>query len=467
MPSGAPRLKRTDSARTSPPVAALHLGLGAFFRAHQAAYTDLAPDAEAWGYAAFTGRSAGLARQLAEQDGLYTLLRRAPDGDQADVIGAIAQAHAGSDVRRWLALASDEAMRLITLTVTEVAYHRDARGGLDFDAPEVAADVAALRRDAGTECRSVPGRLAAALLARSRADAAPLTIVPCDNLPDNGAAVRRVVTDLANEVAGTLDPGLPDWIAAHVSFVSTEVDRITPRATAADVETVARLTGRHDACPVVTEPFTEWTLAGTFPGGRPAWERAGARFVQDVTPYETRKLWLLNGAHSLLAYAGSALGHETVAEAIADPRCRSWVEQWWDEASDHLTLPADSLTDYRAALAERFANPGIRHLLGQIAMDGSQKLPVRTVPVVLAERAAGRSGYAGARTLGAWVAHLRGAGVDHGAPVVDPRSENLMELATGPLASAVPRVLATLDPTLSDDAALVAATTAHAEELSR
>jgi len=443
------------------------LGLGAFFRAHQAAYTALAPDAEEWGYAAFTGRSSRLAEELTAQDGLYSLLVRAPGGDQVSVIDSVAQAHAGSDVRRWLELAAASSTRLVTLTVTEAAYHRAADGGLAFAVPDIAADLAALRRDAPEECHSIPGRLVAGLAARSRAGGEPLAIVPCDNLPDNGEAARRVVTSLAAEVSAEL----ADWIERQVSFVSTEVDRITPRTTADDVATVRRLTGTDDRCPVVTEPFSEWTVAGSFPAGRPAWEDAGAVFVEDVAPYERRKLWLLNGAHSLLAYAGSALGHQTVAEAIGDPRCRAWVEAWWDEACSHLSLPASDLADYRAALLERFANPAIRHLLAQIAMDGSQKLPVRVVPVVLAEQAAGRTSAAGARALGAWVAHLRGApdGAPsrRGAPVSDPRADELLALAAGPADSAVHRVLEALDPRLLGDPQLVAATLENTIEISR
>ncbi|MCA1982161.1 mannitol dehydrogenase family protein [Nocardioides nematodiphilus] len=456
-------LTRAATGHVAPPIAAVHLGLGAFFRAHQAVYTALAPDADAWGYAAFTGRSSGLAEQLQRQDGLYTLLQRAPGGDEATVVGSVARAYAGGDTDSWISTVADPGVRLMTLTVTESAYRRGPAGGLDLAAEDVKADLADLQRDPPRACRSVPGRLVAGLAARARAGGGALAIVPCDNLPDNGKVVRRVVLELAAEAAAGGDRDLPAWITAHVSFVSTEVDRITPRTTPADIEAVRRATGRDDACPVVTEPFTEWTLAGDFPGGRPAWEAAGARFVEDVTPYETRKLWLLNGAHSLLAYAGSALGHTTVAEAIADPRCRSWVEAWWDEAGDHLTLPAEALAGYRVALAERFANPAIRHLLSQIAMDGSQKLPVRIVPTLLAERLAGRTDTAGARVLGAWIAHLRGAG----APVSDPRADELVALSTGRTADAVPRVLAALDPRLADDQELVAAITAHTEELSR
>jgi len=409
-------------------VAAVHLGLGAFFRAHQAAYTHQAGDAEEWGYAAFTGRSPDLARTLAAQDGLFTLLVRGAGEPTASVLTSISESHAGTDTETWLALVGCPTTRLVTLTVSEAAYRRapDADGAADG-----AADLEALRRGDHAQCRTIPGRLVAGLAARRHADGGPLAVVPCDNLLHNGDVVRRVVTDLAAEV----DPGLLAWIEESVSFVNTEVDRITPRTTDADVEAAERLIGAYDAAPAVTEPFSEWVLAGAFPAGRPAWEQAGALFVDDVTPFEQRKLWLLNGAHSLLAYAGSIRGHGTVADAIADPTCRGWVEEWWDEACSHLPMAADDLATYRDALLARFANPGIEHLLAQVAADGSQKLPVRILPVLTEERRAGNDASAATRVLAAWVAHLRG----HGAPVVDPAAEDLTRRATGPLTDAVAR----------------------------
>ena len=151
--------------------------------------------------------------------------------------------------------------------------------------------------------------------------------------------------------------------------------------------------GYVDAYPVPTEPFSEWVVSGAFPAGRPRWEDAGATLVDDVEPFEQRKLWLLNASHSMLAYAGSIRGYQTIDEAIADPRCRSWVETFWDEASRHLILPASDIANYRAALLTRFSNPRVRHQLAQIAADGSIKLPVRTLPTLRAERSAGRSAH--------------------------------------------------------------------------
>jgi fructuronate reductase len=451
-------LSRTAGAgRPAAPVRLVHLGLGNFYRAHQAWYTDRAPDAGDWGYAAFTGRRAELAEALNAQGGLYTLITRAADGDRFDVLSSISRAHAGADHEAWLGYLASPDVRAITITVTEAGYVRGPEGGLDRDHEQVQADVEALHKDLGATVRTAPARLVAGCAARRQRDGGPLTIVSCDNLPGNGAVVARVVRDLAELV----DPGLADWIAGSVSYVTTMVDRITPRTTPEDVRAVLAATGLQDSSPVGTEPFSEWVLSGSFPGGRPSWDAAGATITDDIEPYEHRKLWLLNGGHSLLAYAGSILGHQTVAEAVADETCRGWLEEWWSEASRHLSLPEADVAAYRRALLDRFANPRMHHRLAQIAADGSQKLPVRILPTLRQERAAGRRPAGAARVLAAWVCHLRGAG----APVSDARADQVVPLADGPLAQAVPRVLGALDPALADDGELVAAVVAHAERL--
>lgn len=434
-----PQLKRTAPP---PPIRHVHLGLGNFFRAHQAWYTQHASDGAEWGIAAFSGRSADLANALAAQDGLFTLAVRGAGGDELEVITSLAQTHPADDDAAWLAYFADPGVVLVTSTVTEAGYLRGADGHLDSEHPDVAADLRAVRSDPTTAGRTAPVRFAAGLLARRAAGAGPITFVPCDNLQANGAVVRTVVRD----AAALLDPSLLAWIDENVSFVTTMVDRITPRTTDADVVGVREVTGHHDASPVVTEPFSEWVLEGEFLGGRPRWEDAGATFTDDIEPFETRKLFLLNGAHSLLAYGGPLRGHETVAEAIGDPECRSWVEEWWDEASAHLTLPDADLAAYRAALVERFENPAIRHLLAQIAMDGSKKLNERIVPTLQAELAAGRPATAATRVIAAWVAHLRGPD-----PAEDVLGAELTEAAGGELEAAVPRLLGILSTGLDDD----------------
>lgn len=428
------RLSRPADGRPAAPVRMLHLGLGNFFRAHAAWYTDRAPDAAQWGIAAFTGRSAGTARSLAEQDGLYTLLVRGPEGPRPGVVSSLSAVHAADELDALREYFERPEVSVVTLTVTEAGYRRDHAGGLDVADEAVAADIAALTADPRNGVVSTtPGKLVAGLLARRAAGAGGIAIVPNDNVPDNGAMVARVVADLAAAV----DQTLPGWISAQVSFVTTMVDRITPRTTDDDLLAVAELTGVDDPQTVPTEPYAEWVLAGDFPGGRPAWEVPGARLVDDVGPFEQRKLWMLNGSHSLMAYAASALGHVTVADAIADPTVRDWVEQWWDAAGRHLPLPQEDVMSYRAALLERYSNPTIRHLLAQIAADGSQKIPIRAVPVISAELTHGRVDSGSTRLVASWIVHLRG----HGAPVTDPREGEVRALADGPVGEATARVL--------------------------
>ena len=456
----APLLSRASGhVRDAAPVRLVHLGLGNFVRAHTAWYTGHAGDADAWGIAAFTGRSAGLSDQLGAQDGLYTLVTRAADRDRFELVASLSRAHAAAEHDAWLAYLAAPDLAAVTVTVTEAGYLLGPDGGLDAGRPEVRADLDALRRDPAAFVRTVPARLASGFAARRHAGAGPLALVPCDNTAGNGAIAARVVGDFAEQ----LDPALATWIAESVSVVTTMVDRITPQTAPQDVRIVREATGLDDRAPVVSEPFSEWVLEGRFPAGRPRWEEAGATVTTDVTPFEHRKLWLLNGAHSLLAYAGSIRGHVTVAAAVADDTCRSWLEQWWSEASPHLDLPADDVAAYRAALLERFANARMHDRLARIAADGSQKLPIRIVPVLRAERAAGRLPEGATRILAAWVCHLRGGG----APLSDARADDIVPRAAGRLRDAVPRLLTGLDPSLGGDADVVASVIDHSEQLAR
>jgi fructuronate reductase len=446
------RLNREHDGRPAAPVRIAHLGPGNFFRAHQAWYTEHAGDATDWGIAAFAGRRGAVARELAAQDGLYTLLVRAAYGDRPEVVSAVSEVSAELD--DWRRCFARPELALVTSTVTEAGYRRAGGGGLDRDDPEVAADLAALRAD-GTDAEVVtaPGKLVLGLAIRRAHDLPGVAVVPCDNVPDNGAMAERVIGELATAA----DPDLAAWITDNVSFVTTMVDRITPHTTDDDRAAV-QASGVDDPVPVVTEPYVEWVLSGDFPQGRPRWEDVGARFVDDVVPWEHRKLWLLNGSHSLMAYAATLRGHDTVEQAISDPVVRGWVEQWWDDAARHLPLPAEEIEAYRAALLQRYANPRIRHLLRQIAADGSQKVPIRILPTVRAELGQGRVPTGAARVLAAWVCHLRG----QGAPVNDVAAEEFTALAAGELADAVRRVLGRLD---ADDDRLRAEVTALAREL--
>jgi len=441
--------------QAAPPVRHVHLGLGSFFRAHQAWYTAHSPDAGEWGIAAFAGRHDDLARALAAQQGLYTLVTRGSDEDRFEVVDAVSVVHGARDRPALLRALADPRVGVVSLTVTESAYLLRPGGGLDTDHPLVVADLAALRAGDLAAASSVPGRLLAALAARHLAGGAPIAVVPCDNVADNGAVVGSVLATLAGEVG----PGLAAWLADEVAVVSTVVDRITPATTPDDVALVASATGRVDAAPVVTEPFSEWVLSGRFPAGRPRWDLAGARVTDDIAPFENRKLWLLNGGHSLLGYAGSLRGHTTVAQAVDDPVCRGWLQQWWDDAGRLLPQAPAELDAYRSTVLDRFANPRIAYLLSQVSADGSAKLPIRVLPVLAAARAGGALPLGATRVLAAWVCHLRG----HGTAVADARAGELIALAAGP--GGVAAVLRALSPALAEDAEVVDAVTDQAAQL--
>ncbi|WP_461172711.1 mannitol dehydrogenase family protein [Arthrobacter sp. Z1-9] len=447
VPSSAtdyPQLDRALRPAPKAPVRIVHLGLGAFHRSHQAWYTQQAGDAAEWGIAAFTGRRPDAALALADQDGLYTLVERADTGDSFTVVDSIVEAVDGADVKRLSELVAAPGTAVVTLTITEAAYGLGTDGKLDTAAPDVAADIALLGSGSGHPATPL-GRLVLALAARRDAGAGPIAVVCCDNLSNNGAVAREAVAGFA--VA--LDAGLAAWIDSNASFVSTSVDRITPRTTEEDIVDVRDACGYRDNLPVVAEPFSSWVLSGNFPAGRPRWEDAGALFVDDIEPYENRKLWLLNGAHSLLAYSGQLRGHSTVAEALADPVCRRAVEAFWDEAE--ANLPGGlQIPEYRAALLARFGNARIAHNLTQIAMDGSTKLRMRAVPVLQAERATGRSGAAAASMIAAWMDYTAAS-----ASFEDPLADAVDAANLLTDTNRTRALLALVDPTLAANDSVV------------
>jgi fructuronate reductase len=412
-----------DRGRVSIGIA--HLGLGAFHRAHQAVYTDdrLAAGELDWGIAGFSLRSSSVQQALAPQDGLYTVLERGPAGDVARVIGSVLETLTVPNApEATLGRLADARTRIISLTVTEKAYCRDAGGALDTAHPDIRHDLA------GTDApRSVPGVLVAALCRRRQQGAPPVTLMTCDNLPDNGPTLARVVRDFAS----LRDPSLLGWLDDAVTFPATMVDRIVPATREEDRDSIAAM-GYTDAWPVVAEPFSQWVVEDRFANGRPEWEAAGALMVRDVHAYELMKLRCLNGAHSTLAYLGAVAGIPTVSDAMAEPLLPAFLERLWRE--DIIpTLPAVPGVDlpaYTRQLQERFRNPAIRHRLSQIAMDGSQKLPQRLLKPALERLRQGAMPGHIALAVAAWMRFLLGedeAGSSHA--IDDPMGARLTAIA--------------------------------------
>jgi fructuronate reductase len=405
----------------------VHLGIGAFHRAHQAAYTQeaLAVRFGNWGICGVSLRSADTRDRLAPQDHLYTLIERSGEAARATIIGAVRETlFAPADPAAVLARLAAPTTRLVTLTVTEKGYCLDRRTGeLDADHPDIRHDLAAAAAP-----RSAIGHLVRGLAQRRAGEGGPLTLLSCDNLPANGRALERAVGGFASLV----DPDLERWIADRVAFPCSMVDRIVPASTAETYGLAASLTGVEDQAAVACEAFRQWVIEDRFAAGRPAWEAVGVELVGDVAPYETMKIRLLNGSHSTIAYLGYLAGYPTVAEAMRDDGLSALVRRLMtDEIAPTLAIPAGvDIAAYMRRLRERFADPGLAHRTWQIAMDGSQKLPQRLLGTIAERLADGRPIPCLALAVAAWMRYVGGCD-EAGQPidVVDPLAARLKAIA--------------------------------------
>jgi fructuronate reductase len=395
--------------RAAKNIGIVHFGLGAFTRAHQAWYTDRAMEADGgdWLIAGVSLRSPAVGEQLNPQDGLYTLAEKSGEGTKLRVIGSVAKVLLATQDRAELVnLLAAPTTHIVTFTVTEKGYCRRADGGLDL----------------GLADGGFYPILAEALARRMAAGTAGLTLLSCDNLADNGHQLKRLMGDY---LAG--DAALSAWVAAHCTFPCSMVDRIVPATTDEDRAEVEAALALRDEGVVMTEPFSQWVIEDAFAGPRPAWEKQGAQIVQDVAPYETAKLRMLNGAHSALAYLGLEAGHSYVHQAVGDPALRQLVlGLMLEEAAPTIPAPDGmDLAAYAHALIERFDNPALNHRLIQIAMDGSQKIPQRWLATLAANQQAGRPSPALQQAVAAWLRHVRGDNVAKWGKVDDPRADEL------------------------------------------
>jgi fructuronate reductase len=441
-----PRLSAASSAarlpydRSGVTPGIVHLGVGAFHRAHMAAYVDaLLPDDPSWGIIGASLRRSATREALAPQDFLYTLAIRSGAGTTTRVIGSLIQVlDAATQRQELMAAMVDPGVRIVSLTVTEKGYcHDPATGELDPCHPYVLHDLAH-----PTAPVTAPGLLVRALELRRAAGTAPFTVLCCDNLPDNGKTTARVVAGFAL----LRDKGLADYIMSEVAFPSTMVDRIVPATTEGDRRLVFDSAGIVDAWPVITEPFSQWVIEDRFPSGRPDFERAGAQLVPDVRPFELMKLRMLNGSHSTIAYLGYLAGYEHVNEAIADPLIHRLIyELMTDEVMSTLPGHLHDLGAYRDTLLERFRNPALQHRTWQIAMDGSQKLPQRLLGTMRDRLAHGLPVRRAALGVAAWMRYV--SGVDEKGSRIDvkdplaPRLRSIAEAGRGSPAAIVDGLL--------------------------
>ncbi len=353
----------------------VHFGFGAFHRAHQALLTDRVLNAQGgdWGLCEISLFSGDvLMSQLRAQDHLYTVLEKGEDGNQPIVIGAVNEClNAKLDsLAAIIEKFCEPQVAIVSLTITEKGYCIDpATGRLDVAQPRIIHDL-----ENPSEPHSAPGILVEALHRRRERGLAPFTVLSCDNIPDNGHVVKNAVLGMANKRS----PELAQWIAEHVSFPGTMVDRIVPAATEESLAEIEAAIGVNDPCAISSEPFIQWVVEDHFVAGRPDWEIAGVQLVNDVLPWEQMKLRMLNGSHSFLAYLGYLAGYEHISDCIQDADFRrAALRLMMQEQAPTLRIVGVDLQDYANSLIDRFTNPALKHRTWQIAMDGSQKLPQR------------------------------------------------------------------------------------------
>ncbi|MFY1634532.1 mannitol dehydrogenase family protein [Solwaraspora sp. WMMB335] len=413
------------------PAGIVHLGLGAFHRAHQAVYTEqaIARAGGDWGIVAVAPRNLDVVRRLTAQDNLFSVTTLSGAGARTQVVGAFAGVrHAAGDPAAIVALLADPAIRVVTLTVTEKAYQLDPVTGRLRPDEAVAAD---LRGDRPP--MTVPGLLLRGLAARAVADAGPLALVSCDNLPSNGRRLHGLVGEALAYAKAPDD--VADWVHANVTFPGTMVDRIVPAATDGTIATARSALGVTDLAAIAGEPYSQWVIEDAFPGGRPAWERAGAVLTGDAGPWERLKLRGLNGVHSAIAYLGALAGHDTIAEALVGiPGLPAVLRRLVvEDVATSFDPPAGvSVIEYGESVLERFANPAIRHRTIQVAMDGSQKLPQRVLHTMADRRAAGGRPFWSALVIAAWMRFVQGRS-DSGAalPLDDPLADAIRAALAG------------------------------------
>ncbi|MHA6689943.1 mannitol dehydrogenase family protein [Devosia sp. A449] len=417
IPAGI-AVPRYDRNSVTPGI--VHLGIGAFHRAHMAVYVDdLLAEHPDWAIVGASLRRPDTKEALAPQDGLYTVAVRDASGTHPRVIGSILKVlDANTEREELLALMASPAIRIVSLTVTEKGYcHDPATGELDQRHPDIVHDLAN-----PTAPKSAPGMLVEALARRQAAGIAPFAVMSCDNLPSNGATVKRIVTALAR----LRDAKLGDYVG-NTAFPGTMVDRIVPSTTDADRATVTELIGVEDAWPIMTEPFTQWVIEDDFPQGRPPFEQVGAQLVADVEPFERMKLRMLNGSHSTMAYLGYLAGYDYISDVMGDPDFVTLIHGLMtEEAMPTLDMPGVDLGAYRDQLLERFRNPALQHRTWQIAMDGSQKLPQRLLGTIRDRLAAGLPFERLGLGVAAWMRYV--TGIDETGESIDVRDPLAMRM---------------------------------------
>ncbi|MDW8846977.1 mannitol dehydrogenase family protein [Erwinia sp. MMLR14_017] len=446
----SPDVVLPDYDREALRVRMVHIGFGAFHRAHQAVCTDRLASEQGsdWGYCEVNLNSGELIQALKEQNGFYTVAEMADNEMTLRVIGVVKQAlHGKSDgIEAVIEALAQPDVAIVSMTVTEKGYcYEPSSGKLDLSHPSIVHDIAHPEAP-----HSLPGIILAAILRRRENQLAPFSVMSCDNMPENGQVTRNVVLGLAEKQSSEL----AQWISANITFPSTMVDRIVPAMTADTHAVMREKLGCDDPVSVVCEPFLQWVIEDNFVSGRPQWEKAGAELVSNVLPFEEMKLRMLNGSHSFLAYLGNLAGYEHISDCMADPSFRQAALQLMlDEQAPTLHTTGVDLAAYAHSLIARYENLAIKHRTAQIANDGTQKLPQRWLDSIRWHLLHGGSYDLLALGVAGWMRYVSGVN-EQGEPVEirDPMSEQLAQrVAETPEGEARVAALLSLKQVFGDD----------------
>ncbi len=394
----------------------MHIGPGAFFRSFVASLIDEVNrnDVEKWGIIAVSLNSESTFNQLAGQDLVFNALSMSSKKKQVQQISSISDfSVAKKEGKSVLDVLSNEQIEIVSLTITEKGYHYNSdKKELDFGNQNIIDDLGNPQTP-----KTAVGFLVAGLRERYINGKRPFTVLSCDNLPNNGAVVKKIVLDFAQKI----DPSLAKWISKEVSFPSSMVDRITPATKDQDIINFAEEYGVYDPALVVHEEFFQWVIEDSFSVERPKFELAGIQMVSNVELHEKMKLRCLNGTHSALAYLGYLAGYNTIAECIFDDSMGNYIQYLWEkEIISTLETPeGENLNNYCSNLLERYQNPEIEHKTWQIAMDGSQKLPQRILETVSDLHKNQRNFQGLALAIAAWIKYV--AGIDLNGEMIDVR----------------------------------------------
>ena len=408
----------------------VHIGVGGFYRGHQAVYLDdllHQPGHAEWGYCGIglLKHDERMRDALLPQDCLYTVVERSASGDSARVIGSLLNfLHAPSDPEAVLEKMASPECRIVTLTITEGGYYvNEGTGEFNDTHPDIVHD---LQHPHQPRCSF--GYLVEALDRRRNRGLPPFTVMSCDNLQHNGDVAKKMILAFVER----RDPALRQWIAENSAFPNSMVDRIVPATTDEHRTVVNEKFGIEDAWPVGTEPFKQWIIEDNFPLGRPAWEQVGAQITSDVLPYEKMKMRLLNASHQAMCYIGMLLGLQYAHETMEDTQIRKLVQTMMDEeVTPLLTAPAGiDLTEYKKTLIERFSNPTIKDQLSRIGTEGSARITKFILPSIAEQLQRGGPIKLLSFTVAAWFRFLAGTD-DQGRemPIIDPMQDKLIETA--------------------------------------